>query len=66
MNERTTELAKLARQLYQRHKKVLDFIIEHGVGTDFATAARTLFGNNPKRGTGEMIGKGAYVFATLF
>lgn len=45
MSDETSEMEKLARQLYRDHRKVLDFVIEHGASTDFAIAARTLFGD---------------------
>lgn len=65
MNEETQKLEILARQLYLKHKRVLDFIIEHGASTDFATAARMLFGDNPERGAVVKIEKSEYVFGTL-
>jgi hypothetical protein len=48
MSEKKTEMEELARQLYRSHKKVLDFVIEHGAGSAFALAARNLFGENPE------------------
>jgi|GEM_PF-682476 len=45
-----TEMEKLARQLYRDHRKVLQFILEHGATSDFALAAHRLFGENPERG----------------
>lgn len=46
MSNEQREMEQLARELYREHKKVLDFVIEHGSGSDFALAARTLFGEN--------------------
>lgn len=47
MSDEFNEMEKLARQLYRDHKKVLDFVVEHGASTDFAIAARTKFGDDP-------------------
>jgi hypothetical protein len=44
MNDELNEMEKLARQLYRTHKKVLDFVIEHGASTDFVIAAEAVFG----------------------
>lgn len=48
MSAQRTEMEILARKLYRDHKKVIDFVIEHGAGSDFALAARSIFGDNPK------------------
>ncbi|MFS2325374.1 PD-(D/E)XK nuclease family protein [Brucella sp. H1_1004] len=45
-----TEMEALARKMYREHKKVLDFILEHGAGSDFALAAHRIFGDNPNHG----------------
>lgn len=50
MSNERSEMENLARQLYRDHKKVLDFIIEHGSGSDFALAVHRVFGENPERG----------------
>lgn len=49
MSKERNEMELLARQLYRRHKKVLDFVIEHGAASEFAMAARSLFGEDPDR-----------------
>lgn len=49
MSKERSEMEALARQLYRNHKKVLDFIIEHGSGSDFTLAVRRVFGENPER-----------------
>lgn len=46
MNEERTKLEALARQLYREHKRVLDFVIEHGKSTDFMLACDDVFGEN--------------------
>lgn len=48
MSAQRTEMEILARKLYRDHKKVIDFVIEHGAGSDFALAARAIVGDNPK------------------
>lgn len=50
MSKERTEMENLARKLYREHKKVLDFIIEHGAGSDFQLAAHRVFGDAVKRG----------------
>lgn len=49
MSVQRTEMEIMARKLYRDHKKVIDFVTEHGAASDFAAAARTIFGDNPKR-----------------
>lgn len=39
-----SETEKLARQLYRENKKVLDFIMEHGAGSDFSIAVEDVVG----------------------
>ena len=46
MSAESSEMEKLARQLYRENKKVLDFIMDHGSGSDFAIAAEDLFGDD--------------------
>lgn len=60
-----TEMENLARQLYRDHKKVLDFILEHGAGSDFALAAHRLFGNNPEHGQTFDVKGRSYVYTGL-
>ena len=50
MSKERSEMENLARQLYRDHKKVLDFVVEHGSGSDFALAVHRIFGENPQRG----------------
>ncbi len=46
MNQRQQDMEDLARQLYRDHKKIIDFIIQHGSASDFMIAAESLFGEN--------------------
>lgn len=41
------EMERLARRLYREHRKALDFVVQNGTSTDFAFAARDLFGEEP-------------------
>lgn len=50
MNEEQTRMEDLAKQLYRSHKKVLDFVMEHGASTEFTMAAEGLFGNDLNKG----------------
>jgi hypothetical protein len=65
MNEQLNEMEKLARQLYSDHRKVIDFIVEHGSSSDFSTASRTLFGENPVSMQNYKIDNNNYVFGGL-
>ena len=65
MSEERTEMKRLARQLYRDHKKVLDFVIKHGAGSDFAMAARMLFGEDPKPFETVDIDNNKFVFSGL-
>lgn len=60
-----TEMESLARQLYRDHKKVLDFILEHGAGSDFALAAHRLLGDNPDHGQEFEIKGRKYIYTGL-
>lgn len=49
MTEKNNEqelLKAKAKELYRAHKKAIDFIVEHGASSDFALAARSIFGDN--------------------
>lgn len=48
MSKSKSDMEKLARDIYLHHKLVLDFIIEHGVTSDFSLAARNVFGDDPE------------------
>jgi hypothetical protein len=50
MSDDQKVMADLARQIYRTHKKALDFIMEHGVSTEFMVAAETVFGENLEYG----------------
>lgn len=50
MNEDQKEMEALAKQLYRSHKKVLDFIMDHGASTEFTLAAESTFGSDLKYG----------------
>lgn len=46
MSSERKEMEALARQLYRSHRKVLEFIMEHGAVSDFALAVDGAFGEN--------------------
>ncbi|UIY30980.1 PD-(D/E)XK nuclease family protein [Neorhizobium galegae] len=46
MSDELNKMTGLARQLYRSHRKVLDFIMEHGATTDFVLAVESVFGEN--------------------
>lgn len=62
MSCKQKEMEKLARQLYRDHRRVLDFVLEHGKSTDFAIACETILGEEPQHGDAINIGKQSYVF----
>lgn len=57
MSENQKEMETLARKLYRKHKKAMDFIMEHGVSTDFTIAAESVFGDNLEYGDFSTIGE---------
>lgn len=62
MSEQQSMMEKLARQLYRDHRRVLDFVVEHGKSTDFAIACEAVFGEDLDYGDVFDIGKQNYVF----
>lgn len=48
MSKDENEMERLARQLYQDHRRALDFIFEHGKSTEFRFAIEELFGSGLK------------------
>ena len=62
MSDELTEMAQLARQLYRRHRKVLDFVLEHGQTTDFSLAVESLFGDDLAYGSTAKIGGAKYEY----
>ena len=63
MSEDQDEMEKLARQLYRDHKRVLDFIVEHGKSTDFNLACENIFGEGLEYLDDMMVGKQEFVFS---
>ncbi len=66
MNEQQNLMEILARDLYRKHKKSLDFIIKHGANTDFAFAAHTIFGEKPEYPNQVEIGENQFIFHNLY
>lgn len=62
MSDTQAEMEKLARQLYRDHRRVLDFVVEHGKSTDFVIACEAIFGEEPDYGDVIDIGKQSFVF----
>lgn len=50
MSEEQQKMEALAKRLYRSHKKVLDFVMEHGASTDFTIAVETLIGGDLSAG----------------
>ncbi len=62
MSEDRAEVEKLARQLYRTHKKAIDFVVEHGAGSDFAIATDIVFGEGTQRFEQVSVDSNAYRF----
>lgn len=62
MSEERNEMERLARDLYRNHKKVLDFVFEHGASTDFVIAAESLFGEDLEGGDVVSVGRNEYMY----
>jgi PD-(D/E)XK nuclease superfamily len=65
MSQQQIDAEQLARDLYRQHKKVLDFIMDHGAGTDFNFAAEALCGENRHAGDRFSVGPNAYVYSGI-
>jgi len=50
MSDELSEMMTLAKNLYQRHRRTIDFIVEHGKSTSFTIAVDQVFGANLQRG----------------
>ncbi|WP_102222682.1 PDDEXK-like family protein [Acidimangrovimonas sediminis] len=62
MSEEQKALEQLAKQLYRDHRRVLDFIIEHGKATDFSFACDTVFGEELEYGDIAEVERKGFVF----
>lgn len=63
MNEEQIKMEALAKQLYRTHKKVLNFVMEHGAVTEFTMAAESLFGSDLGYGDEVEVGDARYVYS---
>ena len=61
-SKKQKELEQLARQLYRDHRRVLDFIIEHGKATDFSSVCHAVFGEKPKYLSTTKVDEKSFVF----
>ena len=68
MDDDAKAMEELARQLYRDHRKVIDFIVEHGATTDLGLAARNLFGHDVEESDGEDVEVDGYEyeFGTIY
>lgn len=62
MSAKQSKIEVLARDIYRRNKRVLDFIIEKGAGTDFNIAVDDVFGIDAKLDMTVKIGGNDYVY----
>lgn len=58
MSDQRNDMERLARDLYRNHRRVLDFVVEHGARSDFALAAESLFGELAKNSNGSIVVSG--------
>lgn len=64
MSDEQNEMELLAKKLYRSHRKVLDFIMDHGATTEFTMAAEAVFGPDLDYGDEvEVKGLGRYMFS---
>lgn len=63
MSTEQVEMEKLARQLYRDHRRVLDFVVEHGKSTDFTIACKAVFGEAAEYPDVIEVGKQEFVFS---
>jgi len=45
MSEKTKDMERLAKELYREHRRVIDYVVEHGQNSDFGLAAETITGD---------------------
>jgi hypothetical protein len=65
MSDELREMEALAKSLYQRHRRAIDFIVEHGKSTSFTIAADQVFGADLHRGEVSSIGPIPITFNAL-
>lgn len=65
VSKERNEMKMLARQLYIDHKKVIDFVIEHGSTTEFSRAVQNLFGGSPEQRHTVKIGEREFMYWAL-
>lgn len=65
MSKELGDMERLAKELYREHKKVLDFVIEHGSSSEFAIAAEMLFGENTSQFGVVEIDAQSFIFSGL-
>lgn len=61
MDEKMTQMQALARKLYTSHRRVIDFIVEHGRTTDFTRAMEQVFGKDGSAGIATIDGQEFYI-----
>lgn len=62
MSDELREMGLLAKSLYQRHRRAIDFIVEHGKSTSFTVAVDQVFGAGLERGATSRVGSVPIVF----
>jgi hypothetical protein len=63
MSEQQKEMEALAKALYRKHKTAIDFVIQHGVSTDFTLAVESLFGADLRAGCEISDGERRYMYS---
>lgn len=62
VSDELKEMEMLARELYRSHRKVLDFVMEHGATTDFVMAVEAITGLDPDYGDEFTVGDQRFTF----
>ncbi len=65
MNDAQKEMEALAKELYRSHKKVLDFVMEHGKTTEFSLAAESVFKGDFDYGKEVSVGNVRFMFSHI-
>lgn len=45
MSKKSKEMERLAKELYREHRRVIDYVVEHGQNSDFGLAAENITGD---------------------
>lgn len=64
-SDEQTKMERLARQLYRDHRKVLEFVMDHGTTTNFEFAVQDIAGEEPDATKAVKVGETSYHFGDI-